>query len=116
VLRSLTVRFFACAALLGTPSGCGVLEPDEKNELTLYIAPSTADCMGVGPQQCLLVKERPDGEWSNFYAPIVGFTYEPGYTYAILVEWRRVRNPPADGSSREYRLVRIIARDAAPAA
>jgi len=116
MLRSLTIRFLAAAALLGSLSGCGVFEPDEGKQLTLYVAPDKVDCVGVGPQQCFLVKEHPDEAWGNFYGEILGFTYEPGYTYTLLVEWRRIRNPPADGSNREYRLLGILARDAVPPA
>jgi len=116
MFRLLTIRFLACAALLGPLSSCGVFDPDEKNQLTLYVAPHTVDCVGVGPQQCLLVKEHPAEAWRNFYNGITGFTYEPGYTYTLLVEWRRIPNPPADGSSREYRLLRILSQDASPPA
>lgn len=109
------VRVLATAALFGTLSGCDLLEPDpEQTQLTLYVAPSAVDCVGVGPQQCLLVREQPGDDWSYFYETITGFTYEPGYTYTLLVERRRVDNPPADGSSFQYSLLRILAKEAAP--
>lgn len=114
VLRSPLVRLLACMALLGSLICCGVVEPDKKFQLTLYVASTMVECEGVGPQQCLRVKEHPDDAWSNFYGSIDGFTYEPRYTYTLLVEWRPVPDPPADSSSREYRLIRIVAQKASP--
>ncbi|MGH7663928.1 MAG: DUF4377 domain-containing protein [Gemmatimonadaceae bacterium] len=112
--RSFILRSLACTALAGILSGCNELGPDPREWLTLYVAPVTVDCVGVAPQRCLLVKEHPNQEWSYFYGTIAGFTYEPGYSYTLWVERRHIRNPPADGSSSEYRLLRILARDAAP--
>lgn len=109
--RSRFLRSLACAALLSIVSNCSVLDPDPNYQLTLFVAPHTVACVGVGPQRCLRVKERPDQEWTNFYGTISGFTHEPGYTYKLLVESDDVVDPPMDGSSREYRLLRILSRN-----
>jgi hypothetical protein len=58
--------------------------------------------------ECLLVREDPNADWRNFYDAIEGFTYEPGYSYKLLVDVRDIPNPPADGSSRAYRLVLLV--------
>jgi hypothetical protein len=116
MLRSLVVPFLACAALLGALSGCDSVGPDRETHLTLYVAPTMVDCVGEGTQRCLLVKEHPDEEWRYFYGAVIGFTYEPGYRFTLLVERHHIPNPPADGASVEYRLLRILARDAAPPA
>jgi hypothetical protein len=113
MIRSLVVPVLACAVLVGTTSSCSVLGLDERDRLTLYVAPTLVDCTGVGPQQCLLVKRQPDEKWSYFYDSIIGFTHEPGYRYTLLVERKYIPHPPADGSSMEYRLLRILAREAA---
>lgn len=113
MVRPLFSRLFASAALLSVLTACGVLEPDDADRLTLYVAPTTVDCVGVGPQRCLLVKERPDEEWGYFYSSIAGFTHETGYSYTLLLERSQVSNPPADGSSYEYRLLRVLAKSAA---
>ena len=97
MLRSNTLRLLAFAGLLASHGGCQLLAPDEENQLTLHVAPNTAECMGVGPQRCLLVKEHEDQAWTHFHGGIEGFTFEPGYRYTLLVEWRRVPDPPADG-------------------
>jgi hypothetical protein len=53
----------------------------------------------------------PDTAWRLFYNSIEGFTFEEGYRWRLEVERRRVPNPPADGSSVAYRLVRIVAKE-----
>ncbi len=52
----------------------------------------------------------PATAWQLFYDPIDGFAYEPGYEYVLRVAERNVPNPPADGSSVAYRLVRIVSK------
>lgn len=77
----------------------------------IYVAPQLADCTGVGPQKCMLVKEALDDEWTYFYDQIEGFSYEEGYTYELLVEINTVDNPPADGSSLKYTLKELISKN-----
>jgi hypothetical protein len=103
-----TILFAAC-----NPLQVPVDQPVEKavegeERQTLYVAPYTRTCQGMYEMQCMLVRESRDGEWLNFYDHIQGFTYEPGYAYVLLVGWREVPNPPADGSSREYWLIQTI--------
>lgn len=108
-----SLRWLLVVLPLLVMSSCGITEPEEI--LTLYVAPQTAACTGVGPQQCLLVRESPQGEWSYFYSSIEGFTHEPGYSFTLRVLRRRIANPPADGSSLAYRLLEILSREPAPA-
>lgn len=77
---------------------------------TLYVGPETAECVGVAPQTCLLVKESPDADYQFFYSNIDGFNYEPGYEYELLVQVDPVENPPADGSSLSYTLVEEVSK------
>lgn len=93
--------------------GCDLLEPS-LHRTTFYVASYTRECVGMVVQQCMLVREDPAGEWLNFYSDIEGFTYEPGYEYVLRVGWREIRNPPADGSSREYWLIRLVEKTRAP--
>jgi hypothetical protein len=94
-------------------AGCGSsFEPTPM--VILQVAPTLVECTGVGPQLCMQVRQRSDGPWLYFYDGIRGFTYEPGYLYLITVSIHGVKNPPADGSSLEYRLVRLISKTAAP--
>jgi len=86
-------------------------EPEIK---TLYIGFKLEDCTGVAPQKCMMVKENPDDDYQYFYHPIIGFDYEEGYAYEIVVSVEKVANPPADSSSLKYTLVKIVSKTPAP--
>lgn len=92
---------FQCTA------GSGISERDEK---TIIIGAETADCTGVAPMKCLQVKESANGKWTNLYNNIEGFTYEPGYEYVLKIKEEKAENPPADGSSIKYILIKEISR------
>ncbi len=90
-------------------------EPTQSNEgqgemKTLYVGPELVECVGVGPMQCMQVKEDPNGEYQNFFNAIEGFTFEPGYTYELRVNVETIANPPADGSSLRYTLVEVVSQ------
>ena len=112
-MRPLLPRLVALGTIL-VSGGCVITGPDADTRLTLYVAPQTAPCVGVGPQTCLVVRDDPQGDWTFFYDAIEGFTHEPGYAYTLSVLRREVPDPPADGSSFEYRLMRIVERQAVP--
>lgn len=95
----------ACNALQATAA------PEEQ---TFYVASYTRTCTGMYEMQCMLIREEPTGPWLNFYDQIQGFTYEPGYEYVLIVGSREIPNPPQDGSSREYWLIRQVSRTPAP--
>ena len=76
----------------------------------LIVADHLENCVGVGPQSCMLVKENKEDEWSYFYDQIEGFKYEEGYTYELLVNEIPVPNPAADASSIRYELKNIISK------
>lgn len=44
------------------------------------------------------------------YSSIIGFTYDEGFEYKILVSEKEIANPPADASSIEYTLLNIISK------
>ena len=77
---------------------------------TLWVAHYRVDCVGVGPQKCMLVKEEQYSPWRTFYGQIEGFDYVEGYAYELRVVEDRIDDPPADGSSIRVKLVRVINR------
>lgn len=79
-------------------------------EKTLFIADHYADCVGSSPQKCLMVKENEGEEWQMFYDQIEGFNYEEGYFYELKVKVTQVKNPPADGSSLYYTLIKVVSK------
>ena len=103
------------ALLLLTACDPGVLPPPSQLEpgeraMTLYVEAHTVECRGEGITRCMLVRESPTGTWGYFYGGIEGFDHQPGYRYTLSVAVRDVPNPPADGSSRAYRLLRVVQR------
>lgn len=85
-------------------------------EIYLRVNSYTVDCVGEMEGKCLLVQEGDKigtEEWEYFYYEdsIVGFDYEPGYIYNLVVKRTEIKNPPQDGSSFRYELVRIQSRE-----
>ena len=81
---------------------------NKTNISTLYVDSKLVDCVGVSPQQCMLVKDNVDAEWEMFYDGIDGFDYQEGTSYQISVDITEIENPPADGSSLKYTLIEIL--------
>jgi hypothetical protein len=100
-------RLVATAALLFL-SACSELFGPKDWVVTMDVAPERVPCVGVGPMECLRVREHPDTTWTLFYSGIDGFSFEPGFSYTLRVLVREVPNPPADASSRDYRLLAVL--------
>lgn len=92
------------------PPDMGEIVTELDGVVTMFVAPETVDCVGVGPRTCLQVKYNEAEEWSFFYDEIEGFEYEEGFGYELLVDISKVENPPADGASLRYVLVEQIAK------
>lgn len=78
----------------------------------LEIAPYRTACIGVGPMNCLQVREQGEENYSLFYSRIEGFEFEPGYAYTLRVKVTPVENAPADASARRYSLLEVVERRA----
>ncbi|MBT8461268.1 MAG: DUF4377 domain-containing protein [Gemmatimonadetes bacterium] len=74
----------------------------------VLVAHFVSDCVGVGPQQCLNVRESADADWTMWYDPIEGFEHEAGYEYRLIVSETVVENPPADASALRWTLIEVI--------
>lgn len=102
------------ALLLG---GCTQMAaaPDE---ITLRTDSALSDCYGMYliPRGCFQTWRLPENTLYGFIFKneIRGFTYEEGYEYTLRVALERVANPPADGSSVKYHLVRVEGKVARP--
>lgn len=97
----------AVATACGDGTGDGG-EPGPAVEKEVWVAHFMSDCVGVGPQQCLSVRESAEAEWTLWYDPIEGFEHEPGYDYRLVVIETTVSDPPADASSIRWTLVEIL--------
>jgi len=90
-------------------------EPSESptstsGEKTMFVGSELVDCEGEGPQQCMLVKENLNDEYSLFYDQIEGFDFEEGFEYELRVIEEPVDNPPAGGSSIRWILVEVVGK------
>ncbi len=81
-----------------------------RKSVTLTVASQQVDCQGEGIQKCLLIKREKQKDWEYFYNEIEGFTYESGFEYVLEIEEESIANPPADGSSIKYKLVKQISK------
>ena len=113
MLRGLVVTLGVMACAAHAP-GVDTTATNGAVRVTLEVAAHRVPCTGEARTQCLRVRTLPDTSWKNYSIPIAGFTFEEGYRWRLDVERRRVPNPPADGSSLAYRLVRVISKERAP--
>lgn len=85
---------------------------DSVKEITIYVSSETGESYGFNstPEECMLVKfDNPNGEWAHLgLYRIEGFTYVKGHEYELRVKMTTLANPPADGYSHKYLLVKIV--------
>lgn len=89
-------------------------EPKDKQKtVTLYVSATTGECTGMTgtPHECMLIKEKGEKTWEPCeFNGIEGFTYEKGYEYELLATKTIYANPPADGSSYDYTLIKVVSK------
>lgn len=78
--------------------------------INVIVGSETVSCQGVVLTECLMVSTSSDPELSLWYSGIEGFTYQAGYTYELQVREEKIANPPADGSSIRWTLVKVISK------
>lgn len=94
---------------VGEPSGVDPADAESNDLITrMWIKPDLVDCVGEMEQKCMQVAEAEDGEYLWFYDQIDGFEYVEGTTYVIDVRIDEIADPPADGGSLAYTLVKVI--------
>lgn len=85
---------------------------DSVKEITIYVSSETGESYGFNstPEECMLVKfDNPNGKWEHLgLYRIEGFTYVKGHEYELRVKITTLANPPADGYSHKYLLVKIV--------
>lgn len=85
---------------------------DSVKEITIYVSSKTGESYGFNstPEECMLVKfDNPNGKWEHLgLYRIEGFTYVKGHEYELRVKMTTLANPPADGYSHKYLLVKIV--------
>ena len=118
VMTILILAGMVLAACATSPGSEGTEQPSPSGveEKTIYVGPVLMDCVGVGPQKCMLIRENPQDEYTFFYDQIDGFDYEEGFEYKLVVKEETVENPPADASSIKWTLVRVESKEPVPVA
>lgn len=96
-------------------SSCSSYDDEKKDsvkEITIYVSSETGESYGFNstPEECMLVKfDNPNSEWKHLgLYRIEGFTYVKGHEYELRVKMTTLANPPADGYSHRYLLVKIV--------
>lgn len=103
-------RWLIFLLLLTAVSACRQAEPVTR---TVAVAPATVDCVGVVPQQCLLVSTDVSAGWQYWYDPIEGFNFEPGSYYVLQVIETEVEDAPADASVLRWTLEAVLGQEPA---
>ncbi|MFS4494820.1 DUF4377 domain-containing protein [Maribacter sp. 2308TA10-17] len=109
--NSILLCLFTCIFFIS----CSDNNDSAIEEVLLRINSYTVDCEGVQSGKCLLIQEgdtigTDDWEYFYFEDSIEGFSFESGFVYEITVRKTSIKNPPVDGSSIQYSLVRIISK------
>lgn len=104
--------FLSSAFILLLVAACNQKNADVVK--TIYVNSKMVDCTGVAPMRCLQYRETPDGDWKNWYSGIEGFNFEDGYFYTLEVKETKIANPPADGSSIKWTLVKEVKKEKDP--
>ena len=114
-MRVLTGVLLIGAATFLSACGSSGSDAGGETEETLSFDHFKSECFGVSARFCLRSSSDNGQTYQFFYDSISGFSYQWGTSYDVVVAWSRVDNPPADASSRRYRLVQILNETDAPA-
>jgi hypothetical protein len=79
----------------------------ESRTATWEISAHRAPCVGEATSLCLIAREAGASEPSYHYDEIAGFAPQWGHEYTVDVRITSISNPPADGSSLEFTLLRV---------
>ena len=107
---TLSTKFLLIASLSFT-----ILTSCEKSEqqVKFRVNQFKQTAVALGPIMTLSIQQGEQigsNNWTPLYDQIVGFSYEPGYIYEILVTETKIQNPPANGSSKGYILKQILSK------
>ncbi|MBB5635752.1 heat shock protein HslJ [Pedobacter cryoconitis] len=102
------LKNFSTKLILTIAFIAGLSSYTKAEDIQMVIKEERANCTGMGPQTCYLVKYRTSKDWEFFYGGITGFSYKPGYRYTLLVTRTKRTNVPADASMYLYKLKRVI--------
>jgi len=88
----------------------------ETHERRLTVAPEPVPCADGTPGSCLHVTDALGDSWITRLDEIEGFTYEPGFTYELLVEDPTEAAEIEAASPPRPKLIEVLSRQASGAA
>jgi len=97
--------------ILGILFSCSKDDDNQSEIIEMRINHFQNTGIAVGPVLTLLIQKGDNigtDNWTKFYSNIQGFNYEPGTIYNLLVKVEQIDNPPLDGSSAKYTLMKIV--------
>lgn len=96
-------------------ASCSSIQISNQTTLTLRTDSAKINCVDgssgiILGRDCFKVYRLPDNTYYDVFSTstVGNFVYEEGYEWTILVKVSKKSNPPADSSSLNYTLVRII--------
>jgi heat shock protein HslJ len=90
-------------------AGCAQYEPSQR---WVTVAPDPVDCADGTPSACVRVTDASGDIWITRPSDIVGFRYEPGFTYELLVENPSAVSEEETGDSAKTTLIRVLSKKA----
>ncbi len=106
-------RLGASALAIGSIlAGCAQYEPSQRR---MTVAPDPVDCADGTPSACIRVTDASGDIWITHPAEIAGFTYEPGYSYELLVEQPSNVSEAELADTARPTLIRVLSKQAAGA-
>ena len=102
-------KYILLLIAIGVLSSCSN-DDDSARIVDMRINHYQNTAMALSPVLTLLVQEDDaigTNNWNRFYNGIAGFDYVPGKIYDLSVKVEKIKNPPADGSSLRYTLIKI---------
>lgn len=101
------IHFFFLISILGLQQLS--FAQSRAGEAVLDINPYKITCIGEGRHPCTFGKMN--GEKCTVDFDIQGFEFEWGFTYQLRIEYRDINPAPADGSSKEYRMKKLLKKE-----
>ncbi len=98
-------------------SSCTNSDENSSEIITMKVKHFKQSGNSLFPYQFLLVQEGDDISddiYNMIYNSIEDFNYELGYFYTLKTEKQKIENPPMDGSSIRYKLIKEISKEKAP--
>lgn len=93
-------------------AGCAKYEPTQQQ---LTVAPDPVDCADGTPGTCVRITDGSGDVWITRPGEIVGFSYEPGFAYELLVEEPSEASEVESPTPLRLTLIRVLSKKAAGA-